>query len=180
MLLHAPHLLIHASFSMRKRLYLLITLVVSSTALTALNGCSFVSPNLKVKTPNAAALKVDEDQHFLTSFQSCFSPPSRVPNSQASTRQLFVGWSDVMLGEPVKYDYGWNGFTVSGTLDNEPLSAIAISKPAAIPGCIDEVVAFGPQKTNPDSALHALSTKLTTYLAQATEISGTSGSTVAK
>ncbi len=152
----------------------------------ALTGCSYVTPNLRVTTKNSEAIKIPagnatspttsstsesfEGPAYLTTFRSCFSPPSRVPTAEARTRQLFVGWADVMLHDSIGFDSGWEGFTVSGELDSVPLVAIAISKREAEPGCIKELVAFIPNTLVSESGWvkSALHKHVEEYLVHAT------------
>lgn len=139
-------------------------------------SCSFVTPNLKItneksgplnnfsSTDNRDSMNYGvsssgtqhatvsnlENQAFMTSFRSCFSPPNRLPNPEARTRQLFLGWSDVLLRKPVHFKPDWNGFAVTGTLDSIPLSAIAISTKDSEPGCIQELIAFNTETSSND------------------------------
>ena len=156
------------SFPLRigPRPLLAVWLVVVSVHLS---GCSYLKPNLTVEGESQIAQKLSSLQDapdspigsdFFTRFRSCYSPPTRVPALEARVRQLFVGFREVVIGAPVSLDPNWTGFQVRGVLDSSSLVAIALSQPAATPGCFEELVAFAPVSSDSAATLTSLQVRL--------------------
>lgn len=129
-----------------------------------LAGCSFVSPTVTVTPATQPTTNLDGTVGYVTSFESCFPARHKLPTAEALTRQLFVGWTDVILQEPVHLD-PWEGFAVTGKLDATKVRAIAITKPGKNPGCVEELVTFSPEHEASSSGTQAMISGIRTYLA---------------
>jgi len=114
--------------------------------------------------------------HHVAQFSSCYKSDKKIPRAEALTRQLFVGWTNFLLREPLEFNDGtgdWTGFAVTGELDGKKLFAVALSTKSSQLGCIEELIAFGRhneplippnfQQLISDLKQHLASLKGTTY-----------------
>jgi|GEM_PF-5692402 len=125
---------------------------ISYLALFLFAGCSYITPSVRVAGPPRSfvisPLSDKNSAHHVAQFSSCYKSDKKIPRAEALTRQLFVGWTNFLLREPLEFNDGtgdWTGFAVTGELDGKKLFAVALSAKSDQPGCIEELIAFGSQ-----------------------------------